>query len=542
MNYQGFLGVIVFMFIAYIFSSNRKAIDWKLVFWGLGLQFIMAGIILGNMVISLGMLFLFVSIIVAYNLYCISPILSQRPIINICFIIMTTLGLSFLFYKFGNKATSVRNIIWNIFLFTGFLRVVFQNHTTFGLPKQWSNVMGILVCTSVFGALWATNTTGAHLFKEVGDNITYFLSYGSAGGSFYFGDLYTGSVGWIFALNVSVSLIFFTAVISLFDSLGLLNQVIVSVSRFIYWNMVSTGITPLSGAETVVSIGSIPLGGNNVLFIKSYLDRLTSSEILLILVGIMSTISASLFAAFVSIGVSASHLLAASAMSVPAAIVLSKIVMPEVEKPITLGEDIEIIKNQDYGKPLSAIMTGISEGIQISLFMGGALIVFISLIAMIDDGLLKLDSYIDGDLLSFIFNGQKNSFGEFAGVFPGSLKTLFGHLFAPLAFAMGTPIEDLLKVGYLMGTKISVNEFVAFTQLGDFIKNSELQPSSVVIASFALCGFANPGTLAIVLGTVFPYVREKKEVYIKFGFYSLFLGAMASWMTASIASLFVKFI
>ncbi|MGL4677718.1 MAG: nucleoside transporter C-terminal domain-containing protein [Brevinema sp.] len=541
MNGQGLLGIGAFIVLAYLFSENRKAIDWKIVIWGVAMQFVIAGIILGSHWISLTCLFIYILAIVIYNIgklgYSKIP-----PILQIGLGLVIAVGLSFMFSLLGDSSVFMRDIIWYFFLAIGSIRVIFEDKPIIRLPKAWSNMAGILLCTSIFGTLWATNTTGADLFKGIGDGLTELLSYARAGGIFLFGSLYTGEVGWIFAIDVTVSIIFFTALVSILDSVGLMNQTISSIASFINWNMMSLGIKPLSGAETLVSIGSIPLGGQNLLFVKSYLDRLTNSEITVMLTSVMATISASLFAAFISIGISATHLLAASAMSVPAVIALSKILVPEMDKPITQGEHIEIIKGPDYGKPLAATMTGISEGIQISLFMGGALIVFISLIAMFDGALLKLDAFVDGELLASIFNQEKNSFGEYKGIVPGSVKTIFGYLFAPLAFVMGTPPEDMLKIGYLMGTKISVNEFVAFAQLGEFIKNMELSEISIIIASFALCGYANPGTVAIALGTVSPYVKNKKEIYARYGFISLFLGAGASWMTAAIASLFANII
>ncbi len=537
MNLQGFLGIVSFILLAFLFSEDRKAIDWKLVIWGITMQFVIAGIILGNSLISLSAMFLYVWAIITYNLNILGVFKNSR-LIQPIFGAILTIGGAFLFSLLRDTAPFVRDIIWYLFLIVGSVKVILVDKYTLPLPKGWANVVGILLCISIFGSLWATGTTGADFFQSIGDNITDSLSYARAGGAFLFGGLYTGAVGWVFAIDVSVSIIFFAALVSILDSLGLMNQTISSVARFINWNMMSLGIKPLSGAETLVSIGGIPLGGNNVLFIKGYLDRLTNSEISVTLSGVMATISTSLFAAFISIGVSATHLLAASAMSVPAVIALSKILVPETEKPLTQGEDIEIIKSPDYGKPLAATMSGISEGIQISLFMCGALIVFISLIAMIDGVLANLDSFVDGTLLAHIFGQEKTSFGEFKGVVPGSVKTIFGYLFAPLAFAMGTPVEDMVKVGYLMGTKISVNEFVAFTQLGEFIKNSDLSRTSIIISSFALCGYANPGTVATILGMVSPYIKDKKDVYSRYGFIALFLGAGASWMTASIASIF----
>ncbi len=537
MSLQGFLGIAAFILLAFLFSEDRKNIDWKLVLWGVAMQFIIAGIILGNSPISLSTMFIYVCAIVTYNLNVLGIFKNSRFIQPIFGAILTISG-SFLFSLMRDTAPFVRDTIWYVFLIVGSAKVILVDKYTLPLPKGWANVTGILLCISIFGSLWATGTTGADFFQSIGDNITASLSYARAGGAFVFGSIYTGDIGWVFAAEVGVSIIFFATLVSILDSLGLMNQAISSIARFINWNMISLGIKPLSGAETLASIGGIPLGGDNLLFIKGYLDHLTNSEIAMILASVMSTIAASLFAAFISMGISATHLLAASAMSIPAAIALSKILVPETGKPLTQGENIEIIKGPDHGKPLSAAMSGISAGVQIALFVCGALVVFISLVAMVDGVLANLDSFVDGTLLAHIYGQEKTAFGEFKGIVPGSIKTMFGYLFAPLAFAMGTPVEDIMKVGYLMGTKISINEFVAFTQLSEFIKNSDLSRVSIIISSFALCGYANPGMVAIALGMVSPYIKEKKDIFSRYGFIAMFLGAGASWMTASIASIF----
>ena len=543
MNLQGFLGISIFIGIAYLFSKDRKSIDWGLVLWGLSLQVIIAGFTLGTSLISLSCMFIGVYIIIFYNF----DIISEDKIKNIYLrAFLSFLIASFGSYSFsllGQIAVETRNFIWYIFLIIGFFKIYISNFEKFiYLSNKWSNYFGILICIAVFGTLLATGQTGTSFFQSIGDSIVGLLSYAKEGGSFYFGGLYTGKVGWIFAIDLTTSIIFFTTLVVLIDSLGILNQIIISVARFMNWSMKSVGIKPLSGIEMLLSISSIPIGVNNLLFVRNYLDKLTNSEIILTLTGIMATISAGMFAAFISLGVPANHILAASAMSIPAVIVLSKILVPETKQPITQGTSITIIKDENYRKPLSSIMAGINESLQIVAFMGGALIVFISLIAMIDGVLNSLDTYIDGKLLAGIFKGEKTVFGEYSGIFPGSLKTAFGYIFAPLAFFMGVPLEDVLKVGYLMGTKLTVNEFVAFTQLNEFMDNYELKPISIVISSFALCGYANPGTLAMVLGIVAPYIKVKKEDYRKYGVISVFLGAASSWMTASIASIFGGFI
>ena len=532
----GVLGVFIFCFLAFLLSKNKNAIDWKLVIWGIVMQFMIAAIILGDGLISNIPFFIWIWAIAWYNLDVSFFRIGKFNVLLRAIISLVVLcAVIFLFYLMREKISSILlKFIWYSFIIFGSIRI---SSIAFGhemkLPKYWSNVVGFILCGAIFGNLLSMGKTGSYFFSIVGDAITTFLKFASLGGQFVFGDLYTGSAGWIFIIDVGTTTIFFIAFVGLLDSLGIMNQVIISIARFIDWNMKSVGIKPLSGAETLVAISSIPMGGDNLLLIKNYISTLTMSEISLSISAVMATISASLFAAFISLGVSPVHLLAASAMSVPAVISLSKIVFPEVDNPTTRGQDIDVVVDENYGKPMSAIMDSVNNAIQTVLIMAGCLIVFISLIGFIDSVLFRLDSYIDGELLK----GVKNSYGEYSGIFPGSFKTLLGYLFYPLSFVMGVPFSDILNVSYLMGTKISVNEFVAFTQLKQFLDAGVLTEKSIIISSFALCGFANPGTVAIILGKVLPFAGQNRDKYINSAFLTMFIGAFASWMTASIAGI-----
>ncbi|WP_297286441.1 nucleoside transporter C-terminal domain-containing protein [uncultured Brachyspira sp.] len=536
MNLIGFIGIIVFCLIAFLFSKNRKSIDWKLIIWGIVMQFLIAGITLGKGLISLGTFFIWVWIITWYNIEVL--VLRDKKINNILSAVISFLITSlliFIIYICGAKLSSIIfSFTWYIFLIIG---IVKSSANAFGknikLPVKWSNIFGVLIPPFILGNLIANGKTGADFFENIGKFVTDFLAFSNLGGEFVFGKLLSSDMGFVFVLSVGSSVIFITAFISLIDALGIMNNVIISTSRFVYWNMKGLGIIPLSGAETLVAVSSIPMGGDNILFIKNYLSKLTKSEIVLSLSSIMATIGAHLFGAFVYMGVSATHIIAASVMSVPAVIAISKIAFPEDEEPVTRGNDIDIIKDENYGKPMPALMTGIWNGIQSILIIAGSLIVFISLIGALDYLLGSLDAYVDGQLL----HGVKNAYNEYKGVVPGSLKTLLGYIFSPLAIVMGVPLEDAVRVGYLMGTKVSLNEVVAFTQLGEFIKSGVLTEKSIIISSFALCGFANPGTVAIMLGRVLPFSGENKENYINLIFKTMFIGAAASWMTAAVAGI-----
>lgn len=535
MQLIGFIGIAFFVFLAFIFSKNKKNIDWKLVIWGIVMQFLIAGITLGKGLISIIPFFIWVWAISWYNLYAL--IFSKKntnKIISTVISFIITVSIIFIIYKLGKTISSfVLSLIWYLFIILG---VTTTSAAAFGknikLPKGWANIFGILLSCAILGSLIANEKTGADFFDSIGNAVNNFISFSHLGGKFVFGKLFT-DMGFIFIINSGVSVIFIVAFIALIDSLGLMNQIIISISRFVDWNMRGMGITPLSGAETIVSISSIPVGGDNLFLVKNYLDKLTKSEIILSISSIMATVSSNTIVAFISLGVSPTHLIAASVMSVPAVIVLGKIYCPEVENPITRGSEIEVVKDENYGKPMPALMVGTVNGLRSVLMIGASLIVFISLIGAIDGILLKLDAYVDGQLL----NGIKNSYNEYNGIVPGSLKTLLGYIFSPLSYIMGTPKEDIIKMGYLMGTKVALNEVVAYSQLGEFIQANALTHKSVIIASFALCGFSNPGTVAIMLGKILPFAGENKNNYINLIFKTMFIGAGASWMTAAIAGI-----
>lgn len=540
MQFTGILGIILFCALGFIFSSDKKSIDWKIVAWGIVMQFLIAAIILGKGFLSLIPLLIWIWAVCYYNL---DVMFFRKKNINLPLAIVLSICITgffvFIFMLTGTYSSYVMMGLWYLFIFIGFVKTALKSFgKNIPMPKNWANALGFLVSASIFGSLWANGQTGADFFQSVGNAITGFLKFSSLGGEFIFGQLYTGSAGWVFIIDVGVATIFFIAFVGLLESLGLMNEIIISIARFIDWNMKGLTIKPMSGAETLVAISSIPMGGDNLLLIKNYLSSLTKSEISLSVSAIMATISASLFAAFISFGISATHLLAASAMSVPAVIVISKLLYPETKKPITQGQNIDVINDANYGKPMSALMDSIISALQTVFIMAGSLVVFISLIGVFNSILGSVDKFVDGELLG----GALNAYGEYKGIVPGSLQTFFGYLFSPLAFAMGTPVEDVIKMGYLMGTKITINEFVAFTQLGNFIKDSAFTQKSIVIASFALCGYANPGTVAMTLGKVIPFSGDNRQNYLALGFKCMLIGAAASWMTASIAGIIIGII
>ena len=297
-------------------------------------------------------------------------------------------------------------------------------------------------------------------------------------------------------------------------------------------------------AETLSCSANIFVGQTEApLLIKPFLNKMTISELTTIMVGGFATIAGGVLAGYIAMGVPAGHLVAASVMSAPAALVVGKIIFPEKEKSETSGE-AELPNIKVASNVVEAASNGIIDGLKLAVNVGAMLIGFIAIIAVIDLILNWLDSIIDGYLLEGIYyqytaSGLTPANGEFSGYFPGSLQTLFGTLLKPLAFIMGTPSSETEYVGHLLGIKLSLNEFVAYGQLGDYINNGLLSDRGKIIATYALCGFANFSSIGIQIGGISALAPKRKVDLARIGLRAMFGGAIACWLTATIAGLLI---
>ena len=368
-------------------------------------------------------------------------------------------------------------------------------------------------------------------FRWFSDRVTEFLAAADVGAEFLFGELTnTDSLGFIFAVKVVPTIVFFSSFISICYYLGLVQRVISAIA-FVMRRLMGT-----SGAETLSCAGNIFVGQTEApLMIRPYIGAMTFSELNAVMVGGFATIAGGVLAAYIGMGVSANHLIIASVMSAPAALVIAKLMVPEIEEPKTLGgaklPDIDVGDNL-----LDAAARGATDGMRLAINVAAMLIAFIALIAAVDWVLGGLDGLVDGRWLG----GEPIQTGdgtEHRGVMPGSLATLFGKLFAPIAFVMGVAWEDAAKVGNLLGAKICVTEFIAYARLTDLVGSGELSERSVTIATFALCGFANFGSIGIQLGGLGAIAPERRRDLARLALRAMFGGALASWTTAAIAGL-----
>ena len=378
----------------------------------------------------------------------------------------------------------------------------------------------------------------ANFFRAVTD-------FTNEGTIFLFKSFFTGKVEgpmMNFAFRILPTIVFFSALSSLLYYLGILQKIVYGLA----WVMSKT--MRLSGAESLSAAANIFMGQTEApLLVKPYIAKMTDSELLCLMTGGMATIAGGVLAAYIGFlgGDSkemqilfATHLLTASIMSAPAAIVASKMIFPETKHDEVVKE-INLNKEQIGENALEAISIGTGEGLKLAINVGGMLLVFIALIAMVNSifgglGSLHLNGYMSlNEIISEATNGK----------FPQlSLQYLFGIVFAPLAWILGVPTADIMQVGRLLGEKTIINEFVAYGSLGQMkAANLFASEKSVIIATYALCGFSNIASIGIQIGGIGAMAPNKRATLAKLGVRALLAGSIACFITAVLAGILSEF-
>ena len=420
--------------------------------------------------------------------------------------------------------------------FTGVIGIII----ILGLAFLWSNnrkkinyrlvVTGLLL--QVVLAIFILKVPiGQDIFFWLGKAINKLLDFSKAGGLFVFGDLTKvtqilpeGIVkSGIFLFILLPTIIFVCVLVAIAYHIGLMQRVIAVIARFVHWAM------RVSGSEALSNVASAFVGQVEAqIMIRPYLSGMTMSELLASMTGSMACIAGGVMAVYISMGVPASYLLAASLMAAPGALVIAKIVYPETEESETQGT-VKLEVKKEHSNIMDAISHGASDGMKISINVIAMLIGVIALIALLD----ALLGYF-GHLLSWI-GLSLNALG--LNVDNLRLKDVVGAFFSLFAIVMGVPPAESLHVGSLMGTKMVINEFVAYSDLTPMIQQGLLSAKSVVIASFALCGFANFSSIAIQLGGIGVLIPNRKADLAKLGFKAMLCGTMASYISASLAGI-----
>ncbi|HEX5870833.1 MAG TPA: nucleoside transporter C-terminal domain-containing protein [Longimicrobium sp.] len=427
------LGLLVFIAMAWLLSVNRRAVDWKLVAWGVALQFIFAVLIL-----------------------------------------MTPWGKGFF-----DGANNVFNAL--------------IGYTVEGAKFLFGNLAFNNIPVGPGG-------TGFPPMEPIGAP----TAWANAGG--------------FFAFNVLPTIIFFSSLMTLLYYLGVMQAVVKGFA----WVMMRT--MKISGAESLSTAGNIFLGQTEApLLVKPFIGTMTKSELHCVMVGGFGTVAGGVLAAYVGFLVAyfpdiAGHLISASVMSAPACIAISKIMYPETEQPVTTGS-VKIKMEKVDANVIDAAARGASEGLSLALNVGAMLIAFIALVA----------------LLNGILSGTAGLFG-----LELTIQKILGWVCAPFAWLMGVPAQDTLAVGTLLGEKTALNEFVAYAHLGSMLQEGAgLDPRSVVLATYALCGFANFSSIAIQIGGIGGMAPERRADLSRLGLRAMIAGTLANFMTACVVGILI---
>ncbi|CAM3293562.1 NupC/NupG family nucleoside CNT transporter [Zobellia roscoffensis] len=423
----------------------------------------------------------------------------------------------------GRGVLGMAALIFISFLFSSNRRAINWKTVGIGLALQLFIAIGVLKVPFI-----------QQIFESIGEVFISILGFTRAGSKFLFDGLVvdTNTFGYIFAFQVLPTIIFFSALTSLLFYLGVIQKVV----RALAWLLSKT--LGISGAESLSVAGNIFLGQTEApLLIKAYLEKMTKSEILLVMIGGMATVAGAVLAAYIGfLGgedkvlqlVFAKHLLAASVMAAPGAIVISKILYPQTE---TVNTEVAVSSEKIGANILDAIANGTTEGLKLAVNVGAMLLVFVAMIAMLN-GILD---WI-GDMSSLNqWIADNTSYDKF------SLEAVLGTIFAPLMWLIGVANEDIMLMGQLLGIKLVASEFVGYIQLAelkDIAKGASFSYNkSVIMATYMLCGFANFASIGIQIGGIGSLAPSQRKTLSEFGLKAVLGGSIASLLSATIAGM-----
>jgi len=457
------IGFFAILLIAFAMSTNRKAIKWRPVIWGLALQIVVAIFVLKGTQISA----LFASI---------TPPLTRAGAALVFVAVAVVVAL-----LAKRIAAEARRILWIVF----------------GIVSLY---------------LFLAFNLLAYLFETMKGVVNNLIGYTQVGATFVFGDLGAANskIGFVFATQVLPTIIFIASIFAVLYYLGVMQIVV----RF--FAKLMSRFMGASGAESTSVAASIFMGQTEApLTIRPFLPDMTLSELMTIMTAGMAHISGGIMAAYVLVAkVDVIHLLTAVIMTAPGAIMMAKIMVPETEQTKT-GGDVEVVVPKQDVNVIDAAGRGAIEGLHLSLNVAGMLIAFIALVALVNG----MFGYVHG----------------YFAWFPASLDVLLGWVFAPIAWAMGVAWKDAITVGNLLGTRMVLNEFVAFAKLGEPGVGSSLSPRSFVIVTYALCGFANFSSIAIQIGGIGSLAPSRRGDLARLGLRAMIAGTLANFLTATIA-------
>jgi CNT family concentrative nucleoside transporter len=388
---------------------------------------------------------------------------------------------------------------------------------------DWKLVASGIGLQLFFAVLVIMMPGGREFFEFLSRIFVRIISFASEGAIFVFGTIGDpmSNLGFIFAFQVLPTIIFFASLMAVLYHLGVMQKVVQGMA----WVMLK--VMRISGSESLAVAANVFVGQTEApLVVRPYIARMTQSELLTMMVGGMATIAGGVLAAYITLLGGgdeaqrifyAKHLLAASVMAAPATIVLAKILMPETEESLTRG-DVRIKVEKTATNVIEAAASGAADGVKLALNVGGMLLAFLALLALINYPIGWIGS----------ITGLEEALGQ-----PLSLSLIMGYILSPLAWVIGVPWQDAVTVGGLLGEKVVANEFVAYAHLNEI--QATLSPKALLISTYALCGFANFSSIAIQIGGIGGLAPERRPDLARFGLRAVLGGALATMMTATIA-------
>ena len=385
---------------------------------------------------------------------------------------------------------------------------------------RWRTVISGLLLQLIFSLLVLRLGFGKRLWAAGGEAVTQLIAAADEGGRFVFGWLAAdpNPDHFVFAVRVLPILIFVSGLFSCLYYLGIMQAVVGGMARLM------TRVMGVSGSESVAVAANVFVGQTEApLIVAPYVPEMTESELMALMTAGMATVSGSVLGGYIALGIRPDHLLAASFMAAPAALVMAKIMVPETSSSKTAGL-VSFKIERTSANLVDALARGASQGVRLALNIAAMLIAFVAMVYLAN-GVLAVASRMLGLEAAL-------------GLTP-TLQLILGYLLAPLAFVMGVPWEDSLQVGQLIGVKVVLNEFVAYRDLA--VMREALGPKSELIATYALCGFANFGSIGVQIGGIGGLAPERKWEVAKLGMRALLAGSMASFLTASLAAMVSPF-
>jgi len=431
---------------------------------------------------------------------------------------------SFSFTSLWRGVLGMLSLLLIAYLLSKNRKAIHWKSVGFGLLAQLILAIGVLKIPFV-----------QSVFEFIGNIFVKILDFTAAGSQFLLGDLMdTSTYGYIFVFQILPTIIFFSALTSILFYLGIIQKIVTVLA----WGL--SKLLGISGAESLSVAGNIFLGQTEApLMIKAYLERMTKSEILLVMIGGMATVAGGVLAAYIGfLGgddpvmrlAFAKHLLAASVMAAPGAIVISKILYPQQQK---IDTDAKVSSEKIGSNILDAIANGTTEGLKLAANVAAMLLVFVALIAFINYGFEKI-----GELTTL--NGlvaDNTPYDKF------SLEAILGLIFAPLMWLIGVAKDDMMLMGQLLGIKLVASEFVGYIQLAELKNTANVLrlnfEKSVIMATYMLCGFANFASIGIQIGGIGSLAPGQRKTLSEFGMRALIGGTLASLMSATIAGMII---